>query len=753
MPRSSLSPPLFVVLLGGLSWSVACGDEPPVHYTVPGVPAQAPLAAEVNPFIGTGGDRPADGQTFPGAVVPWGMASPSPHTTLTTPLDAVDGLFANSGYRHGEPTIRGFGLTHLSGVGCPDLGLPVIAPSVGPPPQSVQDYTTSYRSEIARAGYYAVELGDEGLIAEMTATLRTGVFRFWFPAGEPASIAIDPARGVSWARNLGALPEAPGLQEISGSAGFGGFCAGSKGGRLYFVARADRKADRAGIVDPRGSSAGESPSPEAMAYWHYRRAPAEPVTVWVGLSWVSIEEARANLEAESLPFDVARDAAAVAWQHQLERVEIDGGRTDDRTRFYTALYHALIHPSVLSDVSGTYPKFGLSETGRASDGPRYTIFSLWDTYRTLHPLLTLLYPEAQAEMLQSLQDMTLEAGAPPKWELIGEEVQMMVGDPATIVIADSFAKGLTDVDLSSLYPALHSAAQSAEHRPGNADYLSLGFVPMEAADVVWGPVSTTLEYALADWSLAQLARAAGKPQEADALEERASSYAGFFDAASGVLRPRNRDGSFLEPFDPDAIEGSSPLRLGGPGYVEGTAWTYAFFVPHDIEGLIALHGEQAFVQRLQWMFDTDRFVMWNEPDMGYPYLFTFVDGEAQRTQVQVRSAMERYFGTGPDGLPGNDDAGALSAWFVFSALGFYPVTPGSGEYRLGSPLFERVTLHLSEERDGGKTFVIEAVDNSPQRVAISEMRLNGEPLARPVLSHRDIADGGVLRLQMTTAAP
>jgi predicted alpha-1,2-mannosidase len=718
---SSPSPWLISGLLGGLICSTACGETAPARYTVPPVPTQAPLAAEVNPFIGTGGDRPADGQTFPGAIVPWGMASPSPHTTLTTPLDAVDGRFANSGYRHGEPTIRGFGLTHLSGVGCPDLGLPVIAPTVGAPPRSAEDYVASYRDEVARAGYYAVELGDRGLVAEMTATPRTGVLRFWCPAGEPANVVIDPARGVSWMRNLGALPKEPGLLEISGSAGFGGFCARSKGGRLYFVARVDREADRAGIVDPAASGSGQSPSAEAIVYWHYRQAPVEPLTVWVGLSWVSIDEARANLEAESLPFDAARDAAAMAWQHELERVEIDGGTQDDRTRFYTALYHALIHPSVLSDVSGSYPEFGLSEAGRASNGPRYTIFSLWDTYRTLHPLLTLLYPNVQAEMLQSLQDMTLAAGVPPKWELIAEEVQMMVGDPAPIVIADSYAKGLTDLDLSLLYPALRSAAQSVEHRPGNEDYLSLGFVPMQAADTVWGPVSTTLEYALAVWSLARLARAAGRPQDADELERRASSYAGFFDAGSGMLRPRNRDGSFLEPFDPDAIEGSPPLRLGGPGYVEGTAWTYAFFAPQDMEGLIALHGEQAFVQRLQWMFDTDRFVMWNEPDMAYPYLFTFIDGQAQRTQVQVRSAMDRYFGTGPDGLPGNDDAGALSAWFVFSALGFYPVTPGSAEYRVGSPLFERATLHLSETHHGGNTFVIEAVDNSPHHVAIADM--------------------------------
>jgi predicted alpha-1,2-mannosidase len=719
---------------------VSCTESSSVRYEVPAPPSEAPLAAEVNPFIGTA----ADGQTFPGAMVPWGMASPSPHTTLTTASDAVDGLFVNSGYQYGAPTMRGFGVTHLSGVGCPDLGLPVVAPVSGVPPSGVDDYVATYRNEVAHAGYYAVELGERGMIAEMTATPRTGVFRFWFPPGEPAHIVVDPARGVSWKRNEAEFPEPLTSDEIVGSAGYGGFCAISNGNRLHFVARVDRPADLVGFVDPTGLPGGR------MATWTYETAPTEPVTLWVGLSWVSAEQARANLDAEQLRFEQARDAAAIAWQQRLGRIEVDGGNQADRTRFYTALYHALIHPSIVHDVSGSYPRFSRGEVGQAGDEARYTVFSLWDTYRTLHPLLTLLYPETQLAILQSMQDMLLGADVPPKWELLGEEVQMMVGDPAAIVFADSLAKGLTDFDAELVYPVLRDAADSPQHRPGSDEYLGGGFVPMEVANTVWGPVSTTLEYALADWSLAELARALGRGEDVDPLLQRASSYAEFYDAETGTLRPKNRDGSFLEPFDPDAIEGSFPLRLGGPGYVEGTAWHYAFFVPHDMPGLIALHGEPSFLERLQWVFDTDRFVMWNEPDMGYPYLFTFVDGEAHRTQFEVRSAMERYFDTGADGLPGNDDAGALSAWFVFSAMGFYPLTPGLPEYRLGSPLFERITLHLSEAHHAGETFVIEAVGNDAQNVFISEASLDGQPLSTSALSHAAIATGGVLRLQMAS---
>ena len=736
MTAASIRVTRFVALLGLAS----CTESSSVLYKVPAPPAEAPLAADVDPFIGTAGD----GQTFPGAVVPWGMASPSPHTTLTTAVDALDDRFVNAGYRHGAPMMRGFGLTHLSGVGCPDLGLPVVAPMLGEPPAGFDDYASTYRNEVAYAGYYSVELGDRGMIAEMTATPRTGVFRFWFPEGELANIVVDPARGVSWTRNQAEFPEELGTDEIVGSAGFGQFCATSEGGRLYFAARVDRPADRVGIVDPNDNAK------EAMALWRYDKAPPGPVTMWVGLSWVSIEEARANLDAEQLPFDEARDASALAWQQSLSRIEVSGGSDADRTRFYTALYHALISPSILNDVSGTYPKFSRDEVGQAVDGARYTVLSLWDTYRTLHPLLTLVYPETQLEILQSMQDMTLGAGTPPKWELIGEEVQMMVGDPAAIVFADSYAKGLTGFDASAVYEVLRDAADRPGHRPGNEEYLGLGFVSMEMANTVWGPVSTTLEYALADWSLAELARVLGRDDEVDALLERASSYAGFYDGDTGTLRPRNRDGSFLEPFDPDAIEGGAfAFRLGGPGYVEGTAWHYAFFAPHDMEGLIALHGQSRFVERLQRMFDTDRFAMWNEPDMGYPYLFTFVDGEAHRTQRETRAAMQRYFGTGPGGLPGNDDVGALSAWFVFSAMGFYPVTPGLPEYRLGSPLFERITIHLSEAHHTGKTFVIEALDNGAEEVFIREANLDGQPLVVPVLPHDAITGGGVLRLQMS----
>jgi predicted alpha-1,2-mannosidase len=706
-------------------------------------PPDTPLAALVDPFIGTAGD----GMTFPGALVPWGMASPSPHTTLTTPSDALSGLFVNGGYKHGEPRIHGFGLTHLSGVGCPDLGLPVVAPTSGDLPLRFEDYGASYRNELAYAGYYGVELGSGGLRAEVTATARTGVFRFALPSGTAANLSIDVARGISWRRNDGRI-DSVSNEEIVGSAGFGGFCAQPAGGRIYFVARVDRPSDSSGLVVDGTRSEAATGSGDVMAFFRYEEAPASPVTIWVGLSWVSTDAARANLDAEQRAFDQARDAAALAWQERLGRVEVEGGTHEDQVRFYTALYHSLIHPSIVHDVDGTYPRFASDEVGNAGEEPRFTVFSLWDTYRSVHPLLTLVYPETQLAMLRSMQDMTLGAGAPPKWELIGDEVQMMVGDPANIVVADSYAKGLGDFDIEAFYETMRAAASSATHRPGSEAYRTLGFVPMEAPREVWGPVSTTLEYALADAALGTIAAAIGRDGDVPSFAAGAASYQTFYDEETGTLRPKNADGSFLQPFDPDAATIEGEVRLGGPGYVEGTAWQYAFFVPHDVPGLIALHGEDAFVERLQWVFDTDRFVMWNEPDMHYPYLFTFVEGQAARTQREVRRAMARYFGTGPDGLPGNDDAGSMSAWFVFSAMGFYPVTPGVPEYRLGSPLFERVVLHLSDEFHEGERFIIEAPGNDAASVLVTNAFLNAEPLRAPVLTHEAVTGGGTLTLEM-----
>lgn len=718
-----------------------------------GPPADAPLAGYVDPFIGTDGE----GQTFPGAVMPWGMASPSPHTTYHTiadllELDFLEAGVSTSGYRFDEPEIFGFGVTHLSGTGCPDLGVPVVAATTGDIPTSHEDFASRYHSEQAFAGYYAVELSGSGIRAEMTAATRVAALRFSFPGNVPATVTVDVGHGVSLVRDQGEV-RIVGDREMEGSSTFGFFCGPRNEAKVHFVMRVSGEPETAGVVQDGTIADGEQANGDAMAFFRYPGG-SEPVTVWVGLSWISVENARENLEAEMQDFTEMEEAAPRAWQRVLERVEVEGGTTEDRTRFYTALYHSLIHPNVAQDVDGSYRRFETDEVAETTDGNRYTTFSMWDTYRTLHPLLTLLYPKQQTDMLQTIADMTLAADAPPKWELWSEEVQMMVGDPAAIIVADSYAKGLTDFDLDSTYDVMKVASETVNHRPGGPEYIELGYVPMEMSGNplsggIWGPASTTLEYSLSDWALAQLAGALGRTEEQTNLLSRSTSYRTLFDSDTGTLRPKNADGSFLTPYDPDELITSSVDGSGGPGFVEGTAWQYAFMVPHDVEGLLALHGESLFVERLQDMFDEGRFTAFNEPDLGYPYLFTYVDGEWARTQREVRTVLANDFTVEADGIPGNDDTGTLSAWFVFSAMGFYPVTPGLPEYRLGSPLFERVTIHLDPDFHDGDTFVVEAPNNSPDNVFVTSATVNDEAIVEPVLRHDQITSGGVLRLEMS----
>jgi predicted alpha-1,2-mannosidase len=726
----------------------ACSPAEPNQGFAPPIasaPADAPLAGLVDPFVGTANA----GETFPGPQVPWGMASPSPHTTLTDPITFLQGTRSSSGYLHGEPRIYGFGQTHLSGVGCPDLGAPVVVPTVGEIATSPEGYGSAYADEAAHAGYYHVTLTDPGVTAELTASARVGVHRFWYPdrSGD-ANVLFDVGRSLSWRQGRGTV-RLISDRELEGSVGVGLFCAQANAATVYFVARFDRPAVA------RGTWAGGAPSDaseatgRAGAFYRFATASGEPLGLVLGLSFVSTANARANLEAEvgAKSFDDLHADAARTWQAALGRIRIEGGSAAERSRFYTALYHALLQPFVASDVDGDYPT--AAGSGHDASHPRYSVFSLWDSYRTVHPLLALVYPAEQLDMLRSLAGIARELGAPPKWELLGSEVNMMVGDPLPIVIADSLGKGLSDFDAQGLYAQMLAASTEPAHRPGVTDYLALGYVPMEQAAQVWGPVSTTLEYALADASLARLAAALGHDADVAALELRAHSYASLYDPGCGLLRPRWADGSWLEPFDPDATSGSKGMpETGGPGYVEGTAWSYACFVPHDTPGLIALHGTGPFTSFLQRLFDSDRFAMWNEPDLAYPYLFQYLGSEHARTEREVRAAMTRFFTDGPAGLPGNDDVGTLSAWYVLSAMGIYPDAPGVPRYALGSPLFERVEIALSPAAYPGGSFVIEAAGNGPNRPYVTAATLDGTPLGEPFVSHEAVVAGRVLTLQM-----
>jgi predicted alpha-1,2-mannosidase len=441
-------------------------------------------------------------------------------------------------------------------------------------------------------------------------------------------------------------------------------------------------------------------------------------------------------------------------------VQVSGGTAVERRLFYTAHYHMLLHPNVFQDVNGEY--VGMRQTGvrKAVGYTRYSVFSLWDTYRLEHPFLALVHPDRQLDMVRTMVEMARETGWLPKWELAGNETHVMVGDPGAVVIADTWLRGLRQFDVKTAWQAIERQASTSDDndiRPGNAAYLRYGYIPHDepGRDWVFGTVSSTLEYGLSDWATARLARGLGKRNTAERLEARARGYRHFFDPALGLFRPRNHDGSWLEPFDPKALccDKAWP-ESGGPGFVEGNAWQYTFFVPHDVAGLKELLGGDAgFVEQLQRVFDDGQFAIGNEPDMALPYLFTYVEGEAWRTQRLVRALEHEKFHDGPDGLPGNDDAGVLSAWFLFSALGLYPACPGSNRYQLGSPLFARATVVLDPRFYPGTRFTIETEAGSPEAIYVEAMQLDGVPHRPHFLEHERVTRGGTLRLKMTARPP
>ena len=422
----------------------------------------------------------------------------------------------------------------------------------------------------------------------------------------------------------------------------------------------------------------------------------------MGVSFVSVENARLNLEAEQQErsFDDIRAAARRSWNDDLGRIRVEGGTDAQKKVFYTGLYHALIHPNVLSDVNGEYPAMESAEI-RTAEGNRYTVFSLWDTYRNLHQLMTLVYPERQLEMVRSMIGMYKEWGWLPKWELYGRETFTMEGDPAIPVIVDTWMKGLRDFDMDAAYEAMRKSATTPgaqnRMRPDIDPYVEKGYVPLGfyARDLSGdNSVSHALEYYIADHALSLLADSLGRREDAALFRNRSLGYKNYYSPESGTFRPITGEGGFLTPFDPRQGENFEPV----PGFHEGSAWNYTFYVPHDVYGLSKLMGgRRKFIAKLQMVFDEGLYDPANEPDIAYPYLFSYFRGEEWRTQREVNRLLAKYFTTAPDGIPGNDDTGTMSAWAVFSMMGFYPDCPGEPYYTLTSPVFDRVTVTLDRK--------------------------------------------------------
>ncbi|TZF82258.1 glycoside hydrolase family 92 protein [Pedobacter sp. BS3] len=694
---------------------------------------------DVNPFIGTANQKSAkpnwkNGETFPGAMVPWGMVSVSPHT-------APD---SKSGYRYGEPYLYGFGHVQLSGVGCGDLGNIVLMPTSGSVAATPEGWRSAYHDEKASPGYYKTVL-QSGIIAEMTATTRTGISKYTFPA-DTGNILID----VSATQNKRMMP-APGYvkivsgTEVEGWTESGHFCgAPNQVQKVYFVARFSQTAVSSGTWTATGIAAAAEQSGRGVgAFLRFNTSRNKVVEVKVGISYVSIANARLNLAAEQtgFSFDAIHHKARELWNTTLSRIEVEGGTQAQKTIFYTGLYHILLHPSVFNDVNGDYQKMGHTGIAKARGYTRYNVFSLWDTYRNLHVFLTLFYPERQHDMVKTLLEMYKESGWLPKWELAGNDALVMVGDPAPVVLAGTYFNGLRDFDIKLAYQAMKHNATDTANNPIRKDlkiYLEHRYVPVTTR----GSVSETLEYGISDYAIAQMAKVAGNEKDYRQFMERSQYYKNLYDPQTGFLRPKKADGSWVEPFNPDEFKGN--------GFIEGSAWNYLFCVPYDIPGLSqVMGGDSVYIKRLQQTFDERKFVLYNEPDIAYPYFFTHFKNEAWRTQKAVREGMKMNYNTTPGGLPGNDDCGALSAWYVFSAMGFYPANPVSGEFRLGSPVFSKVTIHLNQNYYKGRTFVINAARTSEQNKYITSQKLNGRLYEKPYITYRDIENGGVMELNMS----
>ena len=726
------------------------------------VSAQQPVD-EVNPFIGTSNY----GTTNPGAVCPQGMMSVVPFNVMGSDLNRFDKdrQWWSTPYSADNKFFTGFAHGSLSGVGCPELGSLLLMPTQGALNVDYKEYGSEYKDEVASPGYYATRLTKYGILAEATASMRTGLSRFTFPKGE-SHILLNLGEGLT--NESGATVRFVNDTEIEGSKLLGTFCYNPTAVfPVYFVMKLSKAPTKRGYWKKQrpmtaeaawdadagkykiyGSYTREMSGDDVGVWFDYETEENESISVKMGISYVSIENARKNMEAEQpgFDFDKVRTAAREMWNKDLSRVEIEGGSKDERTIFYTGLYHLLIHPNILQDVNGEYPQMESLQVGHTK-GNRYTVFSLWDTYRNVSTLMTLLYPDRQLDIIRTMIDMYKENGWLPKWELYGRETFTMEGDPSIPYIVDAYMRGLRDYDVNLAYEAMRKGATTPGEfnllRPDANDYFTRGYVPLrEQYD---NSVSHALEYYIADWNLSNFAQALGKKADAQLFYERSMGYKHYYSKEFKTLRPLLPDGSFYSPFDPKQGENFEP----SPGFHEGNAWNYTFYVPHDIKGLAKLMGgDKAFVNHLQSVFDKGYYDPANEPDIAYPYLFSYFKGEEWRTQKLIHELLKSGYHNAPNGVPGNEDTGTMSAWAIFSMMGFYPACPGDVNYVLTTPAFDKVTIHLDERFYPKGKLVIDSKHDTPESIYVQEVIVGDRKLKGFTLSHDRLVNAGTLRFRL-----
>lgn len=706
----------------------------------------ADYARYVDPFIGTGAvEGGLSGNNYPGATAPFGMVQLSPDTH-----QAPDWYNA-SGYDYNDSIIYCFSHTRLSGTGASDLIDVAVFPTTG----SAKSSRFDHARESASPGYYSVELLDESILAELAATVRVGIHRYTYPSGAQRRIILDldhSANKGSWGRTViqSQLRQA-GPRTIEGFRVITGW---AKLRKVYFTIEFSDDICDLTVADGDNVRRGATVINGRALTGTVDFGPADrPLTAKVALSGVSVENARLNMKAEAPHLDFDRYVADGRdnWNKYLGKIEAEGPEDKLRT-FYTALYHTMIQPNTFSDVNGQYmtPAYTVGQV--PEQATQYTTFSLWDTYRGAHPLYTILLPDLNAEFVNSMLRHYRDYGYLPIWHLWGQDNYCMIGNHAIPVVADAVLRGLPGIDPELAYEAVReSSLQSHPNSPFDI-WEKYGYMP---ETLQTQSVSITLEMAYDDWCVAQLAAKLGKTEDYDRFMARARYYRNLYDPATGFFRAKDENGVWTEPFD--------PLRFGANGgypFTEGNAWQYCWYVPHDVETLISLTGgKTAFEKKLDTFFtltDTSgvkndnisgcigQYAHGNEPSHHVAYLYNDA-GAPRKTQRMVSRIMKDMYNNTSSGYAGNDDCGEMSAWYIFSALGFYPVNPASGTYSTGTPLFDKCTVHLPS----GKDFIITATRKHADDYAVKSMTLNGKKLTNPYISYEDIVHGGNLHFALS----
>lgn len=723
----------------------------------------ASLIKYVDPLIGTGASTVPSAlkhgsgtenlsQTFPAAGVPFGMTNWTPQTRASVAKCV-------SPYYYADTVFQGFRASHwMSGSCTQDYGSTTIMPISGslkflPEERAVSlDHTL----EVSHPDYYALDLASYHLKTEMTGVSHSGIFRFNWQQQDSAFIVIQPNlrdNQEGWIEVDIKNQEIRGYSPASRIYQGWGQDAGFKG---YFVVKFSEKFEHFGTWQ-KGKASYESISAESQesvgAFVGWALAADSEILVKMGLSFSSVEQARKNLQAE-IPhwdFEAIRQQSATAWETALAKIKVKGKDENTQTTFYTALYHSMFLPREFSDVDGTYPGFAADTNFyQAEDFKYYADFSMWDTYRALHPLFTIIEPERSKDMMQSLVKKAEQGEWLPIFPSWNQYTAAMIGDHAVSTLTDAYVKGIQGFDAEKAYyymrkNAFESPATWEEYVDGKGrralpSYLEYGYIPLEdsvkEAFHKMEQVSRTLEYAYEDFALLQMAKALGKSEDIPILEKRAQNYRNIFDPSVGFMRGKYKDGSWYEPFDAD--------KKRPPIYTEGTAWQYSWYVPHDVQGLIELvGGRKAFTAKMDTLFAQGHYWHGNEPSHQIAFLYNYA-GQPWKTQANVRSILHEEYSTGPGGLSGNDDSGQMSAWYVFGAIGMYPVCPSIPEYALCSPIFDEVTI----DTGGEKPFVIRCLNNSAENMYIQSAKLNGQPYDKAYLQHQDILAGGVLEFEM-----